>query len=46
MNSSSLKNLTDKIFVYKLYISFMYKQDSALNNLQGLIHHKNQPTKS
>ena len=37
-------NATHKQFVYKSYISYVYKQDLALNNLQWLICHKIQPT--
>ena len=28
--------------VYKSYLEYMYKDDLALNNLLGLIYHKNQ----
>ena len=43
MNSGSLKNVTYKLSICKLCI-FMYKQDLALNNLQGLICQKTQQT--
>ena len=41
MSFGSFKIVTNKLFVYKSYI---YTQDMALNNLQGLICHKTQPT--
>ena len=49
IKSGWFKNVTNKPFVYKLCIFniYMYKQDLALNNLQGLICQKNttkQPT--
>ena len=44
MKSVSLKNVTNKLFVYKSYLVYRYKKDLALNNLQGLICHKTQPT--
>ena len=44
MSSGAFKNVTYKLFVYKSYIRFMYKEDLALNNLQGLICYKTQPT--
>ena len=28
-----------------IYLTYMYKQDLALNNIQGLICHKTKPTK-
>ena len=45
MSFALFKNVIDKLLVYKAYISNMYisKLDLALNNLQGLICHKNQP---
>ena len=46
MSTDSLENVSYKLFVYK-YIRYMiYEQDLGLNNLQGLICHKNtnQPT--
>ena len=41
MSSESFKNATSKLFVYKSYLD---KHDLALDNLQGLICHKNKPT--
>ena len=32
------------MFTNHVYSIYMYKQDWALNNLQGLICHKTQPT--
>ena len=31
------------VFTYHIYLIYMYKDDLALNNLQWLICHKNQP---
>ena len=42
MSFESLKNVINKLFVYKSYV-FMYKEDVSLNNLQGLICHKTEP---
>ena len=52
MSSGSFKNVTYKLFVYKLYIFniyiyiyiYIYKQDLALNDLQWLICYKTLPT--
>ena len=46
MNSISFKNVTKQIIcLHIIYIQYMYKQDSALNNLLGLIYRKSdQPT--
>ena len=45
MSSDSFKNdVTDKLFTYKSYIIYMYKQDLVLNNPQELICHKTQTT--
>ena len=41
MSSLIKKIVTNKLC---LQIIYMYKQDLALNNLQGLICHKTQPT--
>ena len=40
--------VTNKLFTYKLYIiyTYMYKQDLALNNPQGLICNKTQPNQN
>ena len=38
MSSGFFENNT----TYKLFFMYMYKQDLALNNLQGLICHKTQ----
>ena len=43
MVSDLFKNVTEKQFVY---ISYMYKLDLALNNLQGSIWHKTQLNQS
>ena len=40
MSSDSSKNVTYKLFAYKLY---MYKQDLALDYPPGLICHESQP---
>ena len=42
IRSDSFENLTEKLFLYKLFMFKMYtsKQDLALYNLQGLISHK------
>ena len=41
MSTNSFKNNVNyKLFVYKSYLIYMYKEDLALNNLQGLICHK------
>ena len=45
MSFGLFKNVFYKLFVYKSYIWYMYKPNLALNNLQGLICHKTQPTK-
>ena len=38
---AQIKNVTCKLFIYKSYILiYIYKQDLALNNLQGLICHQ------
>ena len=42
MSSGSFENVTE-LFAYKCLIH-MYKQDLALNNLQGLIYLKAQQT--
>ena len=42
---SSFKNVINKLCVYKSYLIYMYKQDLALHNLQGLICHKPQLNK-
>ena len=45
MSSGSFKNdVTSKLFSYKSYIFNMYELDLVLNNLQGLICYKTQPT--
>ena len=47
MSSDSFKNITYKLlFTNHIYLIYMYKEDLALNNQQGLICHKNptQPT--
>ena len=44
MGSDLSKMLIHKAFVHKLYIQYMYKQDLALNNLQGLMCHETQQT--
>ena len=46
MSSGLFKNVTYKLLVYKSYIFdiCMYKQDLALNNKQGLICYKTQPS--
>ena len=41
MSSGSFKNLIHKLWVYKSYISNIYKQDLALNNRPRC--HKTQP---
>ena len=44
MNSDSFKNdFKFKLFTYKLYIIYIYKQDLALGDQQGFISHKTQP---
>ena len=47
MSSNSLKNVIYKMCLEIMYISnifiYIYKQDLALNNLQGLICYKTQP---
>ena len=35
MSSGNFKNVTNKVFVYKSYIEYKYKEDWPLNNLQG-----------
>ena len=46
MISGSFKNIIYKIYLQIIYIQhkyiYVYKQDLALNNLQGLICHKTQ----
>ena len=45
MISNQLKMLTYKLFVYIysfIYLIYMYEQELALNNLQGLICHETQ----
>ena len=39
MSSGLFKNVINRLFVYNSYISdiYVYKEDLALNNLQGLI---------
>ena len=45
MSSGLFKNLTYKyLFTNRIYVIYKYKEDLGLNNLQGLIYHKNQPT--
>ena len=44
MNSGSFENVTNKLLVYKSCICYMSQQNFTLNNLQGLICHKTQPT--
>ena len=46
MSSGIFKNVIDKPFVYKsnIFNMYMYKQDLASNNPQGLICHKTKPT--
>ena len=41
-------NVTHKVVIYKsyTYLIYMYKEELALNNPQGLIHHKTQLTNS
>ena len=45
MSSGSFESryqITDRL--QNIYLIYMYKQDLALNNLQGLIYRKTQPT--
>ena len=45
MSFGLLKNVIYKLFVYKSYIWYIYKQDLALNNLPELVGiPTNQPT--
>ena len=44
MISGPFKYVTYKLFVYKSNIYYIYEQDLALNNLEGVICHKTQPT--
>ena len=44
MISGSFKIVIFKLWVYKSYFQYMSTQDLALNNLQGLICHKTQPS--
>ena len=44
MSSGLFKMLSIKyLLTNHIYLIYMYKQDMALNNLQGLICHKTQP---
>ena len=44
MNPSLFRNVTYKLFIYKLYIYiYIDKQDLALKSQQGLICYKTQP---
>ena len=43
MNPGSFKNVINKMCLQIIYLVYMYKQNLALNNLQGLIYHKTQP---
>ena len=42
--SDLFKKVTNKPFVYKSYIQYIYKEDLVLNNKQGVIYHKTLPT--
>ena len=42
MNTGSFKNVINKMCLEILYLIYMYKEDLALNNLQGLICLKTQ----
>ena len=44
MSSSSFENFIYKMCLQIIYLIYMYKEDLSLNNLQGLICHKTQPT--
>ena len=47
MSSGLFKNnVTYKLFAYKSYMIYIYQDDLALNNLQGLIWHKTQPNQT
>ena len=44
MSAGSFNNVIYKLFTNLRYSIYMYKQDLALNDLQGLICYKTQPT--
>ena len=47
MSSYLFKNdIIYKLFAYKSYMIYMYKEDLASNNSHGLICHKIQPNKT
>ena len=43
MSSGSFKNVINKMCLEIIYLTYMYKDDLALNNLQWLICHKTKP---
>ena len=43
MNLDSFKNVISKIFTNPIYSIYVYKEDLAVNNLQGFICHKTKP---
>ena len=43
MKSGSFKNVIYKMYLEIIYLIYIYKEDLALNNLQGLICYKTQP---
>ena len=43
MNSGLFKNVIYKMYLEILYLIYMYKNDLALNDLEGLICHKTKP---
>ena len=46
MSSGSYKNVIDKICIQIIYLVYLYKQDLALNSLQGLIYYKTKPNQN
>ena len=46
MSSGLFKNVIDKICLEIIYLIYVRKEDLALNNLQWLICHKTNQTKS
>ena len=45
MCSGSFKNVIYKMCLETIYLTYMYKKDLALNNLQWFICHKTKPNK-
>ena len=41
--SSGLFKMLPANYSFKIIYIYIYKQDLTLNNLQGLVYHKNQP---